>query len=128
MVELATKFLVCGTLKAKLPYERVYEIREKNRRLGLGLMGVHEWLIKNGSKYEVTPELRNWLAVYQQVSDYTSRSFADHLSISRPVANRAIAPTGTIGILAGTTTGIEPLFAVAYKRRDRKSTRLNSSH
>jgi ribonucleoside-diphosphate reductase alpha chain len=33
------------------------------------------------------------------------------------VANRAIAPTGSIGILAGTTTGVEPLFAVAYKRR-----------
>ena len=37
--------------------------------------------------------------------------------MSRPVANRAIAPTGSIGILAGTTTGVEPLFAVAYKRR-----------
>jgi ribonucleoside-diphosphate reductase alpha chain len=37
--------------------------------------------------------------------------------LSRPAAYRAIAPTGTIGILAGTTTGIEPLFAVAYKRR-----------
>jgi ribonucleoside-diphosphate reductase alpha chain len=33
------------------------------------------------------------------------------------VAYRAIAPTGSIGILAATTTGIEPLFAVAYKRR-----------
>jgi ribonucleoside-diphosphate reductase alpha chain len=117
VTELATKFLICGTMKAKLPYDAVYATREKNRRLGLGLMGVHEWLIKKGSRYEVTPELRNWLAVYQQVSDYTSQMFADSLGISRPVANRAIAPTGTIGILAGTTTGIEPLFAVAYKRR-----------
>jgi hypothetical protein len=45
------------------------------------------------------------------------------LGISKPVAKRAIAPTGTIGILAGTTTGVEPLFAVAYKRRYLKGTR-----
>lgn len=117
IVELATKFLLCGTLRAKLPYDKVYRVREKNRRLGLGLMGMHEWLIKRGYRYEVTPELHKWLAVYKGVSDATSSKAADALSISRPVANRAIAPTGSIGILAGTSTGVEPIFAVAYKRR-----------
>lgn len=117
VVRLGTMFLICGTLKAELPYEKVYKVREKNRRLGLGFMGVHEWLIKHNYKYEVTSELHQWLSVYRGVSDDISRKFADALSISRPVANRAIAPTGSIGILAGTSTGIEPIFAVAYKRR-----------
>jgi len=117
IVELATKFLLCGTLKAQLPYDGVYKTREKNRRLGLGLMGMHEWLIKKGYRYEVTPELHQWLSVYRGVSDRVSVSSADALGISRPVANRAIAPTGSIGILAGTSTGVEPIFAVAYKRR-----------
>ena len=117
VVELATKFLICGTMKAKLPYGKVYETRAKNRRLGLGLMGIHEWLIQRGSKYEVTPELHNWLSVYKGVSDTQSKETAERLSLSVPVANRAIAPTGSIGILAGTSTGVEPIFAVAYKRR-----------
>ena len=117
VVRLATMFLICGTLKAQLPYDKVYLTRAKNRRLGLGFMGVHEWLIKKGYSYEVTPELHHWLSVYRGVSDEVSKSFADRLSITRPVANRAIAPTGSIGILAGTSTGIEPIFAVAYKRR-----------
>lgn len=117
IVDVSTKFLLCGTLVADLPYEKVYKVREKNRRLGLGLMGMHEWLLKRNYKYEVTPELHEWLYVYKNTSNFTSKRFADKLSISRPVKNRAIAPTGSIGILAGTTTGIEPLFAVAYKRR-----------
>jgi ribonucleoside-diphosphate reductase alpha chain len=116
-VELGTIFLLCGTLRADLPYDKIGEVRKKNRRLGLGLMGIHEWLIQRGYRYEVTPELHQWMSVYRGVSDETSRRVADSLSISRPVANRAIAPTGTIGILAGTTTGIEPVYAVAYKRR-----------
>ena len=117
IVELATKFLICGTKKAKLPYDKVYSVRDKNRRLGVGLMGMHEWLLARGSKYEVTEELHQWLSVYKGVSDSVSADTADTLSISRPVANRAIAPTGSIGILAGTSTGVEPIFAVAYKRR-----------
>ena len=117
VVELGTKFLLCGTLRAQLPYPKVAAVREKNRRLGLGLMGVHEWLLKRGYRYEVVPELHQWLSVYKGVSDDVSKRSADHLGISRPVANRAIAPTGTIGMLAGTTTGIEPVYAVAYRRR-----------
>lgn len=117
VVELASKFLVCGTLRADLPYDKVYQVREKNRRLGLGLMGIHEWLLKRNYRYEVTPELHDWLAVYESESERSANEHCDRLFISRPAAYRAIAPTGTIGILAGTTTGIEPLFAVAYKRR-----------
>tara|TARA_R110000787_G_scaffold155645_1_gene269385 strand:+ start:2508 stop:4193 length:1686 start_codon:yes stop_codon:yes gene_type:complete len=117
IVHLATKFLICGTVKAKLPYEKVYDVRKKNRRLGLGLMGMHEWLIKRGSKYEVTEELHQWLGVYRGMSDDTSKKTADKMDLSRPIANRAIAPTGSIGILAGTSTGVEPIFAVSYKRR-----------
>jgi ribonucleoside-diphosphate reductase alpha chain len=117
VVDLATKFLLCGTLVADLPYEKVYKVREKNRRLGLGLMGIHEWLLKRNYRYEVVPELHEWLSIYKNQSNFTSRKFADSLGVSRPVANRAIAPTGTLSILAGTSAGIEPIFAVAYKRR-----------
>lgn len=117
VVNLATKFLLCGTLKADLPYEKIKTVREKNRRLGLGLMGLHEWMLQREYKYEVGDELHKWLTVYRGVSNATSRTFSTVLGVSTPVANRAIAPTGTIGLLAGTTTGIEPLYAVAYKRR-----------
>ena len=114
---LVGKFLLCGTMVAQLPYEKVYEVREKNRRLGMGLMGVHEWLLKRGYRYEVVPELHEWLKEYQIGSEIGANELADLLGINRPKAYRAIAPTGTIGIMAGTTTGIEPLFAVAFKRR-----------
>ena len=123
VVQLATKFLLCGTLRAALPYEKVYEVRNSNRRLGLGLMGLHEWLIQRGHKYETTPELHRWFKVYEAESDKVARSFANTLNISIPVAVRAVAPTGTIGILGGTSTGVEPIFAVAYKRRYLKNKR-----
>lgn len=104
VVQLASKFLVCGTLRADLPYDKVYKVREKNRRLGLGLMGIHEWLLKRGSGYEVTPELHNWLAVYRDESERAANEHCDRFYISRPIAYRAIAPTGSIGILAGKPT------------------------
>jgi len=101
VVALASKFLVCGTLRADLPYEKVYKVREKNRRLGLGLMGIHEWLLQRGQQYEVTPELHQWLQVYKEQSEKAANEHCDRFYLSRPVAYRAIAPTGSIGILAG---------------------------
>lgn len=117
VVRLASKFLVCGTVRADLPYDKVRLVREKNRRLGLGLMGIHEWLLKKGYQYEVVPELHEWLRTYAHESQAAAVEHCDRLYLSRPVAFRAIAPTGSIGILASTTTGIEPLYATAYKRR-----------
>ena len=117
VVDLATKFLLCGTTKADLPYKKIYEVREKNRRLGLGLMGIHEWLMKKGKRYEVDDEFKQWLAIYRDQSKESGSKFAKELGISTPVAYRAIAPTGTIALIAGTSSGIEPIFAVAYKRR-----------
>jgi ribonucleoside-diphosphate reductase alpha chain len=117
IVEVASKFLVCGTLRADLPYEKVKKVREKNRRLGLGLMGVHEWQLKRGLRYEMSEELKEWMEIYRDESERSANEHCDRLYLNRPAGYRAIAPTGTIGSLAATTTGIEPLYAVAYKRR-----------
>ena len=117
VVHLVTKFLVCGLERAELPYQKVYDVREKNSRLGLGLMGMHEWLLKRGHRYEATDELKQWLKVYRNESDHTSRDFCNELFRVIPKGVRAIAPTGTISILAGTTSGVEPVYSVAFKRR-----------
>lgn len=116
-VELGSKFLICGTIRGVLPDEKTKSVREKNRRIGLGLLGMHEWLLQRNYRYEVTDELHKWLKVYSINGEAAARSHCDRFYINQPVAYRAIAPTGSIGLLAGTTTGLEPIFAVAYKRR-----------
>lgn len=116
VVELATLFLLAGTVYSHVPYPRVAKVREKNRRLGLGVMGVHEWLLRRGKAYGADKELAKWLAVYEKATDVAAK-WADQHGLSRPVKTRAIAPTGTIGIIGETTTGIEPVFCTAFKRR-----------
>ncbi|APC46344.1 ribonucleotide-diphosphate reductase [Streptomyces phage BRock] len=121
LTELATRFLLCGTLYSKVPYGGVAETRKKNRRLGLGIMGVYEWLATRGKPYAPDEELGYWLDEYARSDKYATDA-ANFLGISIPVKTRAVAPTGTLGIVAETTTGVEPLFAVAYKRRYLKGT------
>lgn len=121
LTELATAFLLCGTLYSKVPFEEIAVTREKNRRLGLGLMGIGEWLAMHGYRYEPNAELQAYLEAYAQSGQYAD-AYADRLGVSRPVKTRAIAPAGSIAIIAETTSGIEPIFATALKRRYLKGT------
>lgn len=114
--ELATALLVAGTVYSDVPYSKVADIRVKNRRLGLGLMGVHEWLLLHGKKYGPDDDLAKYMAIYQE-STWYAHAYEQKWSLSPSIKTRAIAPTGTIGICAETTTGMEPMFAAAFKRR-----------
>lgn len=114
-VELATAFLLAGTVYSDVPYAKVDQIRSKNRRLGLGLMGIHEWLLMKGKKYGPDDELKEYMEVYA-TSDVAAEHYAKKWELSIPIKTRALAPTGTIGIIAETTTGMEPIFCAAFKR------------
>jgi len=114
---LAAKFLVCGSIRAELPYAECYTVRDNHRKIGLGIMGMHEWLMRRGYKYEMNEELEKWLTGYEWGSERGATYLTQTLGVSDCVRYRSIAPAGTISILAGTTSGIEPLYAVATKRR-----------
>jgi ribonucleoside-diphosphate reductase alpha chain len=116
VTELGSAFLTAGTVYSNVPFAGVDKIRSKNRRLGLGLMGIHEWLLIHGKPYGPDSELEEYLKVYAQ-SGLMAKSYADKWDLSHSVKTRAIAPVGTIGIIGETTTGIEPIFCAAYKRR-----------
>jgi ribonucleoside-diphosphate reductase alpha chain len=124
VLECATAFLLAGTVYSDVPYAKVDMMRTKNRRLGLGIMGVHEWLLLRGKPYGKDDELGTYLEAYA-ASTEIAHKYADEWELSRPIKTRAIAPTGTIGIIAETTTGIEPIFCAAYKRRYLKGSTWN---
>ena len=116
VVECGTAFLLAGTVYSDVPYSKVDMVRTKNRRLGLGLMGIHEWLLLNGKKYGPDADLDKYLEVYKE-STGVAHTYAEKWDLSTPVKTRAIAPTGTISVIAETTSGVEPLFCASYKRR-----------
>lgn len=121
--ELATAYLLLATLYTDVPVPEVRVIKEQNRRLGVGLMGVGEWFIQRGLKYgelggskSMYDSFPSWMTVYKTHTDYAADCYSKEWGLNRPVAVRAIAPTGTTSIVAGTTPGIEPVFHTAYLR------------
>jgi ribonucleoside-diphosphate reductase alpha chain len=115
-VAYGTYFLLAGSVYSHVPHAEIAAVRDKNRRLGLGLMGIHEWLLKRGKPYGPDAELDEWLRVYEESTGFAAQ-YADEHSLSRPIATRSIAPTGSIAIVGETTWGVEPILATAYKRR-----------
>ena len=120
LCEIATGFLIAATIVSHVPYEKVERIREKNRRIGLGLMGMHEWLAMRNKPYAPDDELAKYLETYESFTNLAAKEFAQDWDVSVPVKTRAIAPTGSISMLGETTSGLEPIFCAAYKRRYHK--------
>lgn len=131
---MATRFLDLVIERNVFPIPQIQDATLKTRKIGLGLMGVHDALLMAGLAYD-SPEGRAWCERIMQLVTETSveesRRRAEKLGpfpawqgsiwTKHPMRNAAmttIAPTGTISLLANCSSGIEPVFSFAYTRRN----------
>ncbi len=134
LVETGVHFLDNVISANRYPISQATEMARGNRKIGLGVMGLAEMLIKLRIPYDTQEALSVGEKVMEFIarrSEEASRELAEARgsfpniessiwSDDRPMRNAtrtAIAPTGTISMIAGTSSGIEPLFAVAYVRK-----------
>ena len=124
------------------PLEEIAEITRANRKIGLGIMGFADMLIMLGVPYDSEEALRvaeQVMAFIQEEAHKKSREIGetrgsfpnfdksvwkDRYSAFRNATVTTIAPTGTISIIAGCSSGIEPLFAVSFMRNVLGGSRL----
>ena len=121
-------FLTAGSLYSDVPYDRVREVRDSNRRLGLGLIGVHEFLMKRGARYgtdEAFEVLEPYMEEYKRAL-FHAHNWQNWLDISLSKGATAIAPNGTIGIVAESTPSADPLLCAA-EIRDVKVAQVHGS-
>lgn len=119
--QLMTRFLIRATFAA-VGDDKSREVLDRNRRIGVGHLGVASYLAMTGRKYSDAPadpefkaKLRSWAAA---VDDEAVR-FCHQLRIPVPVKKRTVAPTGTIAKMPGVSEGIHPIFSRYFNRRIR---------
>ena len=123
----------------KFPIPEIEEMSRKTRRIGLGIMGWADALIQMGIRYDSEEALQLAHHVMGFIQEETHRASGilaeergnfpawEDSIYEEPMRNSApvtIAPTGTISIIAGASSGIEPLFALSYVRNIMDGTRM----
>ncbi len=127
----AIRFLDNEIDKNIYPIPEIEAATKKTRKVGLGVMGLHDMLLKFGLPYDSQEALElveklmeqiNWAAIRESRKLAVEKGpFPEYENSTwelpmRNAALTAVAPTGTISILAGCSAGIEPVFSWVYRR------------
>lgn len=120
---LTTRFLMRATY-GDVTDDAQREIVDRNRRIGVGHLGYHNFVTSAGIEYSEShrsERLRNLLSYLKDVVETTSLRYAKELRIPAPIKVTAVAPTGTISKMSGVASGIQPIIAKHFILRIRYS-------
>jgi len=118
---LMTRFLVRATF-SQVGDPKSREVLDRNRRIGVGHLGVASFLAMAGRLYSEAPQdhrMQLFLTQLSEIVDEAAEEICHDLRIPVPVKKRTIAPTGTVAKLAGVSEGIHPIFSKYFIRRVR---------